>query len=105
MGRELAEQSIDEAYVGGLQKIMALGRGQEASASQNLGQSASLAADVAARDAYAAAAERAGNYELGGLAVGGALGATRYGQPQQQYGLGVNYVTPMGAPNVGPQRP
>lgn len=102
MGREVAEQSIDDAYVGGLQKIMALGRGQEAAASQGLVQSAGLAADTAARDAYASAAERAGNYELGGLAAGGALGAARYGRGGTQYGLGLNYTTPMGAPNVGP---
>jgi hypothetical protein len=104
MGRELAEQSVDDAYVGGLQKIMALGRGQEASASENLGRAAGLSADVAARDAYASAAERAGGYEIGGLAAGGALGAMRYGKGGTQFGQGLNYVTPMGSPNVGPNQ-
>lgn len=103
VGQEVAQQSVDDAYIGGLQKIMALGRGQQTSAENNMGAAAGLSAQVAESDAMRSAQERAGQYELGGLAAGGAIGAMRYPQ-QQQFGRGLNYTTPMGAPNVGPQQ-
>lgn len=79
-----ADQRIDEGYVQGLGQIMALGRGEKATAVQGMGEMARLSGQQAASDAQMALARRAGNAQVAGQALGiGMSGA--FGQPQQRF--------------------
>lgn len=78
MGIENADQRIDDAYVQGLGQLMALGRGEKATAVQGIGQMARMSGQQAASDANMALQRRAGEAQLAGQALGigmsGALG-------------------------------
>jgi len=65
-----ADQMIDEGYVQGLGNLMALGRGEKAQAMQGIGQMAQLSGQRAASDASMALAERAGQAQVAGQALG-----------------------------------
>lgn len=90
----LADQTIDDAYVSGLSTLMQLGRGQEAQASRGMSQAAQIQAGIASNDAEMAARARAGDWAAGGNILGMGVGAYANRSPG---------VSPMGAPNVGPQ--
>jgi len=75
IGMAKADQAIDEAYVQGLSKIMALGRGQATSAIRGMGDAAGDAAQQAQLDAARTQRRRMGNAQLGGQLAGMALTA------------------------------
>lgn len=70
IGFSRANQIIEDAYVRGMQALMASGRGQQASAASALGNVGVLAQQAAASDAAAAAANRATGYDLAGTGIG-----------------------------------
>lgn len=70
--KTMAENSVDDQYVGGLQNISAIGRGQSATAQAGMGDLASNAASKATSDAYSSFNKKAGTINaigsVGGLA-------------------------------------
>ena len=70
MGVAGADQRIDDAYVQGLGQVMALGRGEKATAVQGMGQMARMSGAQAAGDAAAALQRRAGTAQVAGQALG-----------------------------------
>lgn len=94
IGGAISDQMIDDAYIGGLDALMRMGRGQEAGAVRGMGQSAQIAAGIAQNDAALAADQRAGNFEAAGTAIGIGAGSMMRGRRGN---------SPMGQPNAGPQ--
>lgn len=70
MGIAGADQRIDDAYVQGLSQIMALGRGEKATAVQGMSQQARMSGQQAASDAAMALQRRAGEAQVAGQALG-----------------------------------
>jgi len=96
--RAMAKNSVDDSYVGGLQNISAIGRGQSTTTQAGLSDLASSASSKAASDAYGAFNKQAANINaVGSLAGAGiyaygnnqqssqSLGASRSGYTGQQY--------------------
>lgn len=65
-----ADQGVSDQYTSGLGAVMALGRGEKATAIQGLGVQARVSGMQAQADANQAMADRAGQYQLAGTAVG-----------------------------------
>lgn len=84
LGTTQAEQDIDSAYTAGLASLMALGRGEKATAVQGLARSADMSARRAAADADASLSARMGDAQLGGQVAG--LGLSYSMRPQTQRG-------------------
>ena len=79
IGSTVADQMVDDAYISGMQSLMQIGRGQEATAAKGIGQSAQIQAGIAANDAELAANARAGNASAVGTFAGMGVGAgSRY---------------------------
>jgi len=95
IGGSISDQMIDDAYVGGLQELMHIGRGEQANATKGIGDSARIAAGIAQNDAAISAQQRAANAEGAGTVVG--IGAGYMMQPRRG-------TSPMGQANVGPQQ-
>lgn len=78
MGIVGADQRVDDAYLQGLGQVMALGRGEKATAMQGLSSMARISGQQAASDAQMALQRRAGDAQIAGQALGlglsGALG-------------------------------
>lgn len=70
MGIAGADQRIDDAYVQGLSQVMALGRGEKATAMQGMGDIARRSGQQAANDAALSLQRRAGNAQVAGQALG-----------------------------------
>jgi hypothetical protein len=70
---ESGEQAIDDAYIGGLQQLMAIGRGQSTQAARGLGASALIGSRHAEGEAQLAASRRSGQRHTAGVLVGGAM--------------------------------
>lgn len=70
MGVAGADQQIDDAYVQGLGQVMALGRGEKATAVQGMSDIARRSGQQAANDAGMALQRRAGNAQVVGQALG-----------------------------------
>jgi hypothetical protein len=75
--KTMAENSVDDQYIGGMQNISAIGRGQSTTTQAGMGDLALSAANKARSDAYSAFNNRAGTVNAVG-AIGG-LAAYRYG--------------------------
>lgn len=75
--KAMAENSVDDQYVGGLQNISAIGRGQSTTAQAGMSDLASAAANKAAGDAYSSFNKRASTINAVGTA--GGLAAYSYG--------------------------
>lgn len=98
LGRVRADAAVDDAYTQGLSTIMALGRGQKAQAVDGMARNAAMSGRQAQADASAALANRMGNAQLVGQAVG--LGAGIYMNGPQtgrglQFGDGINGGAPL----------
>lgn len=85
LGFVAADQAIDDAYLEGLGRITAMGRGERASAISGLGDVAQMSARQAAQDAELSAQRRAGNAQLVGQVAGFGLsaGMNAMGKPPQ----------------------
>ena len=68
----MAENSVDDQYVGGLKNISAIGRGQSATAQAGLGDIANTAASKATSDAVSAFNRKAGTINAVGSIAGAA---------------------------------
>ncbi len=71
----MASNSVDDQYIGGLQNISAIGKGQATTAQAGLSDLADGAANKATSDAYNAFNKKAGTLN----AVGSAVGLASYG--------------------------
>lgn len=98
-----ADQRIDEGYVQGLGQLMALGRGEKAGAIQGMGDMARMSGQQAASDAQMALANRAGQAQVAGQALGiglstamGPSGPNPYTTPNAQGA----YANPSGSTYV-----
>lgn len=99
MGVAGADQRIDDAYVQGLGQIMALGRGEKATAVQGMGQMARMSGQQAASDAAMSLQRRAGEAQVAGQALGMGLSGA-FGAPQQNFtapNAAGNYANPAGS--------
>jgi hypothetical protein len=70
LGLVASDAAIDDAYVTGLGKVAALGKGQAGAAIEGMGAMARRSAQQAAQDAEMALAQRSGRAQLGAQAVG-----------------------------------
>lgn len=96
IGGAISDQMVDDAFIGGLNALMNIGRGQQATAVKGMSESARMASGIAQNDAALSAQQRAGNYEAAGTAVGIGAGAMMRSRGRS--------ASPMGAPNAGPQQ-
>jgi hypothetical protein len=87
MGLAGADQQVDDAYVSGLNTIMALGQGQQGAAIQGLTSQAAMSGRQASEDARASLENRMGNAQLVGQFAGMGLGMM--GRPSGG-GIGTN---------------
>jgi hypothetical protein len=74
LGLTGADQRVDDAYVSGLNSIMALGRGQQGMAMRGTAQEAAMSGRAAEADARMALENRMGNAQLVGQFAGMGLG-------------------------------
>lgn len=74
LGLTQADQQVDDAYVSGLNTIMALGQGQQGAAIQGMSRSADMSGRQAAADAQTSLQSRMGEAQLGMQALGTAAG-------------------------------
>lgn len=74
LGFTAADQAIDDAYLEGLTKIAAMGRGERVGAVQGMGDVAARAGAQAQQDARMSAEKAAGNAQLVGQVAGFGLG-------------------------------
>lgn len=79
LGLTGADQRIDDAYVAGLNTIMAIGQGQEGAAIRGTAQEAAMSGRQAAADASMALERRMGNAQLVGQFVGMGAGLMKPG--------------------------
>ena len=80
LGLAGADQHIDDAYVSGLNTIMALGLGQQGAAIRGTADAAALSGRQAQADAQASLEDRMGNAQLVGQFAGMGLGLAGPGQ-------------------------
>lgn len=96
--KTMAENSVDDQYIGGLQNISAIGRGQSTTAQAGLGDLASSAANKARGDAYSAFNNRAGTVNavgaIGGLAAHGAGNQSSFSKSQNAGASKSGYTGP-----------
>lgn len=79
MGLVGANDAVDDAYIGGLGTIAALGRGQKAGAIEGLTQQAAMSGRQASEDARASLEHRMGNAQLVGQLAGTGFGLMKPG--------------------------
>ena len=70
LGITAADQSIDQAYIEGLQALTSIGRGERAQVSDSMGEMARSSSRQAMADAEAALSQRAANAQVIGQGVG-----------------------------------
>lgn len=99
LGLVASDEAITDAYVQGLGKIVAMGRGQSSGAIEGAGGVARRAAQQAQADADAALAARSGRAQLAGQVVGFGLGGGFNGV-RDQLQAGFSQTTP-GASGFG----
>lgn len=85
MGLGNADRNIDDAYLQGLTSVMQLGRGEKATAMQGMGDIARRSGMQAASDAQMALAQRAGQAQVAGQALGMGLSGA-FGSPSTPAG-------------------
>lgn len=90
MATVAADQAGDDAYVGGLQAVTALGRGEKATAVEGMSRAAGLSAAQARADAELSFQKRAGTAQLAGQVAG--IGAGLY-TGQRAAPAGVDWAT------------
>lgn len=79
LGLAGADQRVDDAYVSGLNTIMALGHGQQGAAIRGVADQAALSGQRAAADARNSLEDRMGNAQLVGQFAGMGLGLMKPG--------------------------
>lgn len=79
LGLAGADQRIDDAYVSGLNTIMALGQGQQGMAVRGTAQEAAMSGRAAEADARASLEHRMGNAQLVGQLAGTGFGLMKPG--------------------------
>lgn len=81
LGEVRADLGVDQARIGGLNSVVALGQGKEAGAISDMGAAAARSGQIAAADAEEALQRRIGNAALVGKVAGIGAGAYATRQP------------------------
>lgn len=97
LGEVRANQSVDDARISGLETVTALGRGQQATATNGMAQAAAISGQQAAADADLSLSRKMGYGQLAGKAIGAAAG---YGLSRQSGISGNNDIAGVNGSNA-----